>query len=93
MSRAGISYKKEIAILSKSWNFKPFKDNRLAITITAHPKDRRRRDLDNLLKITLDSLQAIGLFNDDEQFDAIFIERIYDVNYKGVLLVQIYVCE
>lgn len=48
---------------------------RLSVAIVAHVPDRRRRDLDNLLKSTLDSLTHAGVFLDDEQIDRLSIER------------------
>lgn len=54
----------------------PFsKHDRLQVAITASPPDRRRRDLDNILKATLDSLQHAGLYPDDSQIDALFVIR------------------
>ncbi|MGP78515.1 hypothetical protein B5F26_27880, partial [Escherichia coli] len=37
--------------------------------------DKRRRDLDNILKAPLDALTHAGLLIDDEQFDEINIVR------------------
>ena len=48
---------------------------RLAISIDVFPPDHRRRDLDNALKAILDSLQAAGVFEDDEQIDQIAVMR------------------
>lgn len=48
---------------------------RLMIEILAFPPDRRRRDLDNILKATLDSLTHAAVIEDDCQFDRISIER------------------
>ena len=39
----------------------------LSMTATFHPPDNRRRDLDNLMKLTQDSLQHAGLYEDDSQ--------------------------
>ena len=50
-------------------------DTRLDVAITAYPPDRRRRDIDNLLKCTLDSLEAARVFVDDNQVDSLRIER------------------
>jgi len=61
---------------------------RLAIVIQAYPPDKRRRDLDNLLKATLDSLEHAGVFPDDEQLDRIFIQR-NNVRRGGELEVSI----
>ena len=50
-------------------------DGRLRIVIEAFPPDRRRRDLDNILKSCLDSLVHAGVVKDDEQFDEIHLRR------------------
>lgn len=50
-------------------------EGRIALVITANPPDLRKRDLDNLLKQTLDALQAAGIFKDDSQIDQILIRR------------------
>lgn len=39
----------------------------LKIEIQAHRPDKRRRDLDNLLKASLDGLAHAGVYNDDSQ--------------------------
>lgn len=49
---------------------------RLVIEIKASPPDKRRRDLDNILKALLDSITHAGLIEDDSQFDAIAIARM-----------------
>jgi crossover junction endodeoxyribonuclease RusA len=41
----------------------------------AFPPDRRRRDLDNLLKPTLDALQHGGVYEDDSQVDLLVVRR------------------
>jgi len=51
-------------------------DERLKAEIQVFPPDRRKRDLDNLLKVLLDSLEAAGLFKNDEQIDEIRIRRM-----------------
>ena len=48
---------------------------RLHVAIDAHVPDKRRRDLDNLLKSVLDSLTHAGCWLDDEQIDALMIVR------------------
>lgn len=48
---------------------------RLRVEIMARPPDRRARDLDNLLKATLDALQHAGAYADDSQIDDLRIIR------------------
>lgn len=47
----------------------------LAVEIDAHPPDRRPRDLDNLFKCVLDSLQHGGLYANDAQIEDLHIKR------------------
>jgi crossover junction endodeoxyribonuclease RusA len=47
----------------------------LQVSILAFPPDLRRRDLDNTLKATLDSLQKCGVYEDDFQIARLTIER------------------
>lgn len=50
-------------------------NQRLFVTIQAFPPDRRRRDLDNILKSLLDSLQYAQVYEDDSQIDHLTIKR------------------
>ena len=47
----------------------------LDVRIAVYPPDRRKRDLDNLLKATLDALQASGVYLNDSQIDSLSIYR------------------
>lgn len=47
------------------------------VEITAYMPDRRKRDLDNCLKIVLDGLTQSGIWNDDSQIASIQICRCY----------------
>lgn len=40
---------------------------RLSVHMQCYFPDKRRRDLDNILKVVLDSLARAGLFDDDSQ--------------------------
>src|SRR5690606_10619426 len=49
---------------------------RLAVNIELTMPDRRRRDIDNVLKALFDALQAAGVFIDDEQIDELCVKRL-----------------
>jgi crossover junction endodeoxyribonuclease RusA len=50
-------------------------DARLSVRIEAFPPDKRKRDLDNVLKALLDALQKAGVYKDDSQIDFLAINR------------------
>lgn len=49
---------------------------RLRVSVHISPPDRRRRDLDNVLKALLDSLTHAGVWLDDSQIDVLEIRRL-----------------
>ena len=53
------------------------------------PPDRRRRDLDNLLKSVQDSLAQTGLYEDDSQIDLLLVRR-REVKKPGHIAVEIF---
>lgn len=61
---------------------------RLSVRIEAYPPDRRKRDLDNLLKATLDALEQAGAYEDDSQIDDLRIIR-KDVCKPGKLEITV----
>jgi len=75
-SKHGREYHQAVAGALLQAGTRPFDaDARLMIEIRAYPPDRRRRDLDNLAKPVLDSLQKAGLFPDDSQVDILTLAR------------------
>lgn len=63
---------------------------RLSVAVEAFPPDRRRRDMDNLLKAVLDACTHAGVWQDDSQIDELSIRRREQVNFG---LVRVYVRE
>ena len=53
----------------------PFGDARLKVIIELHPPDRRVRDIDNVVKSTLDAMCQAGIFTDDGQIDVLHVTR------------------
>ena len=58
------------------------------MTIDYHPPDRRKRDIDNIIKPILDALQHAGLFDDDFQIQKITATR-HDVQDGGVVVILV----
>jgi len=59
----------------------------LRVEIEAFPPDRRKRDLDNVLKSLLDSLTHAGVWEDDSQIQDL---RIYKTSIAGMVKVKVY---
>ena len=74
ISEAGKRYRRDVALIVRQQQLKLNLSGRPAIEIIAEPPDKRRRDLDNILKAPLDALTHAGLLI-DEQFDEINIVR------------------
>jgi len=51
-------------------------DCRLKVDILVFPPDNRRRDLDNVLKAVLDSLEDAKVFKDDSLIDDLRVRRM-----------------
>ena len=60
---------------------------RLGVLIAMYPPDKRKRDLDNVLKCLLDSLNGLA-WHDDNQIDFLQIRRFDPIEY-GSIKVQI----
>lgn len=59
-------HKEAWATLRAAWRGKPMRGE-VAVLVVLHPPDRRRRDLDNILKAVLDALVHAGVLQDDSQ--------------------------
>jgi crossover junction endodeoxyribonuclease RusA len=75
MSDEGRQYRKAVDSVVRQARARKAWVMRLKIEVAAFPPDRRARDLDNLLKSCLDSLQHSGVFESDSQIDDLRIYR------------------
>jgi crossover junction endodeoxyribonuclease RusA len=76
ISREGRAYRKDVcAILAGGGFRRPPPGGRIALCMDAFPPDRRKRDLDNLQKSVLDSLEHAGVYDDDGQIDLLVTRR------------------
>ena len=65
ISREGRAYRLAVEECCLQRNVRPI-DGPVSVEIIAHPPDRRRRDLDNICKSLLDSLEGKA-YHDDSQ--------------------------
>lgn len=74
LSKGGRDYRSRVA---EAWLVAgcPTISGRLKVSIVAYMPDRRERDLDNLNKAILDSLQHCEMYENDGQIDSLSITR------------------
>lgn len=72
IKKQGVAFREQVAEICKDL---PSLIGKMWIRLIVHPPDNRKRDLDNLLKATLDALEKAGLYRDDNLFDDIHIVR------------------
>ena len=72
VSREGRRYR--MMCVSRLSGLHPRLEGPVALSVACHPPDRRRRDLDNLLKSLQDSLVHAGLLADDSQIRILHME-------------------
>lgn len=66
LSAAGRRFRQQVCAILNAAAVRPM-EGKLCCSVTVYPPDRRRRDIDNLLKSLLDALQRGGAFPDDSQ--------------------------
>lgn len=75
-SKEGRIYKLDVATAVLQAGLRShFGRHRLRVEIRACQTDRRKRDLDNLAKASLDALTKAGLWEDDSTIDELTIKR------------------
>ena len=83
VSEEGRRYRKTVGQIVMANGAKKMAPGRYGVQVKAYPGDNRRRDLDNLLKATLDSLEDAGVWADDAMIDQIGIERVWMAPKRG----------
>ena len=72
ISKKGREYRAAVRVAVRSL---PKIEGRLSVRIYWFTPDKRKRDIDNILKATLDSMAHAGLYDDDSQIDGLHVVR------------------
>ena len=70
-------YRKEVFVLLHGRKRDKFGKDRLRVTLFIFPPDERKRDLDNLGKVILDSLEKNEVYENDSQIDLLIFIRCW----------------
>ncbi len=74
VSSPGRKYREAVMTHCSQQGIRPML-GRLHLAAWVHPPDRRRRDLDNVLKALLDAIKNGGAMEDDSQIDVLEVRR------------------
>lgn len=75
LSAKGRAYREAVKWMGAEQKWPSFNESRVRVEFEAWVPDRRRRDLDNILKSLCDSLTHAGVWQDDSQIDDLRIYR------------------
>lgn len=91
LSKAGREYRQDVmaAVIALYCRKPKSISGRLSVAVKMHAPDSRKRDLDNVLKCSLDALTHAGIWDDDSQVDRLLIERAEPVPKRGFIVVSI----
>ncbi len=87
----GKSYRRDVALLLHRFRESCTSEARLSLTINAFPPDKRKRDLDNIVKAVQDALQYARVYHDDYQIDMLTVIRRHQVK-DGCIAIWIAEC-
>lgn len=71
-----MDYRKHTAFACLSFQDHFSAEDRIKLSVYAYPPDKRKRDLDNVFKCLIDSLQHARIFPNDFQIDMLSIVRM-----------------
>lgn len=74
ISRGGRAFRSSVCAILAAQGVRPLRGP-LAVSIELFPPDRRRRDVDNVMKSLLDALAHGGAYHDDSQVAWLTIQR------------------
>lgn len=88
ISKEGRQYREVVANRLKAAGIQKF-SGPVDVAIQLYPPDRRRRDVDNVLKCLLDSFTVGGVYDDDSQIYFLSIEKLEPMPPDGMAVVKV----
>jgi crossover junction endodeoxyribonuclease RusA len=89
VSQEGKAYRRAVTLCLMEFGWKAYAlEGDLRVEIEVYPPDRRKRDLDNLLKSLLDALTHAQVWQDDSQISDLRIYR--NPMIAGMVKVKVY---
>lgn len=64
---------------------KSFDSATIFVSLDVYPPDGRKRDLDGILKVCLDSMQRAGLYDDDYQIARLLVTRMSKIDQGQIV--------
>lgn len=86
LSSAGRAYRDLAVTMARLQRAGRVAVGRLAVHIVAHVPDRRRRDIDNLIKLPMDCVTLADVMQDDSQIDDLRITRALVSSDPGLVI-------
>jgi crossover junction endodeoxyribonuclease RusA len=69
-------------------SFPGFADATISVEVDVYPPDKRKRDLDGVVKVLLDSMQHAKIYDDDCQISRLLVTRMAIID-EGKIIVRI----
>jgi Holliday junction resolvase RusA-like endonuclease len=89
LSKEGRAYKMAVADYISENKIPKFRDEaKLKVQFILRPRDKRKRDISNCIKIVEDALQDAGVFSDDFMIEELTIKRGQPIS-GGLIIVTI----
>ncbi len=88
ISRDGRRYREAVAEAARR-SGAPMFTRPVEVSIDLHPPDNRRRDVDNCLKCTLDSLTGAGVYEDDSLIHKLTVTKCAPMPPLGMAAIRI----
>lgn len=88
VSKDGRNYRERVALRIQNENLDTLTGD-VELRIQLYPPDNRRRDVDNVLKVILDTLTIGKLYQDDSQVRRLAVEKLQPMPPDGLIIIRI----